>query len=92
MASKKAKGIRANTRHLFKGIKLSIERLLMNFKIGDSVVVKPNGRYHSGLPFRRFAGHVGVVEKKVGRTTYKVHIKDLNKDIIVGNAHIKKVR
>ena len=91
MSDKKAKGKRAKTRHLFKAEKLSIERLLQQFKEGDRVVVKPNGRYHSALPFKRFVGHVGEVKKQVGKTTYLVHIIDLNKDIMVGNAHMKKL-
>ena len=90
MANKAAKGRRANTRGM-KGIKLSVERLLQELKAGDKVVIKPNGRYQSGLPFRRFAGHVAIVKEKVGRSTYKVHVKDMKKEQIVGIAHLKMI-
>jgi len=91
MANKKPKGVRAKTRHKLKGKKLSVERLLQKFDIGAKVVITPNGRYHSGLPFRRFAGQIGEVVEKVGRA-YKVYIKKMNKYIIVGNAHLKHLK
>lgn len=90
MTNKKPVGKRANTRYLFKGTKLSVERLLKDYKVGDKVVITPNGRYHSGLPFRRFAGQVATVTEKRGRC-YLVHIAKVNKDVIVAKAHIKPI-
>ncbi|NCN39527.1 MAG: hypothetical protein GW914_04060, partial [Candidatus Aenigmarchaeota archaeon] len=88
MANKAAKGKRANTRHSHKGKTLTIENLLKEFSIGDKVVIKANGTYQKGLPFRRFAGHIGVIESKVGRSSYMVYVKDMDKKQIVGNAHL----
>jgi len=90
MTNKKPVGKRANTRHLFKGTKLSVETLLKDYKVGDKVVIKPNGRYHSGLPFRRFAGLVGTIIEKRGRA-FLVQLVKEKKQIVVGKAHIKSI-
>jgi len=90
MTNKKPVGKRANTRYLFKGTKLSVETLLKEYKIGDKVVIHPNGRYHSGLPFRRFAGKVAVITEKRGRC-FLVHIAKEGKDVVIGKAHIKLI-
>ncbi len=92
MANKKAKGIRANTRHSFKGEKLSVESLLKEFKVGDKVVITANGRYQSGLPYRRTLGHVGEIVDKVGRTTYLIKVTSKKKSYVVGNAHLKELK
>jgi len=91
MTNKKAVGKRANTRHLYRGKKLSIETLLKDYKIGNKVVIKPNGRYHEGLPFRRFAGKVGTITEKRGNS-YIVQIPKINKKVIVGKAHVKPIK
>ena len=91
MTNKKPVGKRANTRYLFKGRKLSVESLLKNYKIGDKVVISQNGRYPSGLPFRRFAGQVATITEKRGNC-YLVHIAKENKDVLVGKAHIKSIK
>ncbi|PIU22161.1 MAG: 50S ribosomal protein L21e [Candidatus Diapherotrites archaeon CG08_land_8_20_14_0_20_30_16] len=90
MTNKKPVGKRANTRYLFRGTKLSVETLLKNYDVGDKVVIKPNGRYHNALPFRRFAGKVGKIVEKRGRS-YVVHLAKEKKDVIVGPAHIKSI-
>lgn len=90
MTNKKPVGKRANTRHLFRGTKLTVETLLKDYKVGDKVVIKPNGRYHSGLPFRRFAGKVGQIAEKRGRC-FLVHLAKENKDVVIGKAHIKTI-
>lgn len=91
MTNKKPKGKRANTRYLFQGTKVSIEKLLIDYKVGDKVVIKPNGRYHEGLPFRRFAGKVGIVAEKRGRS-YLLDIPNQKKQVLVGTAHIKSIK
>lgn len=91
MTNKKAVGKRAKTRHLFRGEKLTVERLLKDYNVGDKAVIKPNGRYHEGLPFRRFAGKVGTITEKRG-LAYVLHIPKVNKDVIVGRAHIKLIK
>ena len=90
MTNKKAVGKRANTRYLYRGTKLSVESLLTEYNIGDTVVIKPNGRYHEGLPFRRFAGKVGIVKEKRGRS-YMLDVPNEKKSVIVGIAHLKPI-
>ena len=90
MTNKKPKGKRANTRYLFKGKKLTIEAQLRTYNIGEKVVITPNGRYHSGLPFRRFAGKVGEIVEKRGRS-YVVYLDKEKKQVIVGPAHLKPI-
>jgi ribosomal protein L21E len=91
MSNKKAIGKRANTRN-HKGFKLTIEKLIKEFTIGEKVVIKPNTRYHSGLPFRRFRGKIGIIEKKVGENTYMVDLKREKKRVMVGNAHLREIK
>jgi len=91
MANKKPVGKRAKTRHKFKGQKLTAEKLLKEFKVGDKVVITANGRYHSGLPDRRAVGSIGEILEKVGKTTYMITVASKKKSYVVGNAHLKSV-
>lgn len=91
MANKKPVGKRANTRHLFKGTKVSVETLLTELIVGDKAVISPNGRYHEGLPFRRFAGKIGKVVEKRGRSCV-IQLKKEHKKVIAGPAHLKKIK
>ncbi len=91
MANKKPVGKRANTRHLFKGTKATVETLLNELNVGDKAVIVPNGRYHEGIPFRRFAGKIGKVTEKRGRSCV-VALRKENKKVIVGPAHLKKIK
>ncbi len=91
MTNKKPKGKRANTRYLFRGTKLTLEKLLTDYEVGDKVVIKPNGRYHEGLPFRRFVGKVAIVAEKRGRS-YLVDVPNEKKQVLVGPAHIKSIK
>ena len=91
MANKAAKGIRSKTRHSFKGQKLTVEKLLQEFNVGDKVVIKANGTYHSGLPDKRSVGQVAEVLGKVGRTTYRVSVKKSGKEYLIGNTHLKQL-
>lgn len=91
MSNKKPKGKRANTRYLFQGEKMPIEKLLIEYNIGDKVVIKPNGRYHEGLPFKRFAGKVGIVAEKRGRS-YLLNVPNEKKQVLVGTAHLKAIK
>ena len=94
MPNKKAKGKRAKTRQKFsrKGPKLSVNKLLRKFEVGDNVQIVVNGSIHAGLPPRRFHGLSGTVEKKQGRS-YIVAVYDGNllKHLPVTPAHLKKI-
>ncbi len=89
MANKQPMGKMANTRYLFQGEKLTLETLLKEYKIGDKVVVTPNGRYSEGLPFRRFAGHIGQIVAKEGRATYLIYFADMKKSLKTTTPHIR---
>lgn len=47
--------------------------LLINYKIGENVIVDIDPREHDTTPHRRFQGKVGVV-REVGRRTLKVSV------------------
>ncbi len=91
MTNKKPVGKRANTRYLFRGEKVSVENLLKEYELGSKVVIKPNGRYHEGLPFRRFAGKVGTIIEKRGNS-YLLEVPNEGKKVLVGNAHLKAIK
>ncbi len=50
-----------------------LSHLLINYSIGDKVVVVIDPREHKTTPHRRFQGRVGYI-KDVGRRTVKVGI------------------
>jgi large subunit ribosomal protein L21e len=47
--------------------------LLINYKVGDKVIVDIDPREHSSTPHRRFQGKVGTI-KEVGKRSLKVAI------------------
>jgi len=95
LTNKKAKGVRAKTRDLFKrkGSKLSVSRLLKEFKNGDTVQININSSSHSGLPFRRYQGITGKVVGKQG-SAFRVSLKEGNapRIIITTAAHLKQLQ
>ena len=46
--------------------------LLIDYKIGDKVIVDVNTREHKTTPHRRFQGKVGVIKEVGRRRTLKV--------------------
>lgn len=54
-----------------------LSHLLINYSVGDKVVVVIDPREHNTTPHRRFQGRVGQI-KEIGRRTVKV-------DILVGD-------
>ncbi len=79
MVNKKAKGARSKTRDLFKNKKrITVNKLLDQFKAGDRVAIKINSSFHSGLPNKRYHGKTGQVMGKKGKA-YVV-------DVMLGNA------
>jgi len=50
-----------------------LTHLLINYSVGDKVVVVIDPREHKTTPHRRFQGRVGQI-KEVGRRTVKVGI------------------
>lgn len=47
--------------------------LLIDYKVGDRVIVDIDPREHTTMPHRRFQGRVGVIES-IGRRTMKVMV------------------
>ena len=50
-----------------------ISYLLINYDVGDKVIVDVDPAEHNTIPHRRFQGKVGIVEE-VGRRTIKVSV------------------
>lgn len=90
-------GFRRKTRHkLSKRVrtkgKLSINRYLEEYIIGERVVLVGEPLYQKGMYFPRFHGRVGIITKKQGRC-YFVKIDDLGKQksILVHPVHLKRI-
>jgi large subunit ribosomal protein L21e len=48
--------------------------LLIDYKVGDKVIVDIDPREHNTTPHRRFQGKIGVV-KEVGKRTLKIVVQ-----------------
>jgi large subunit ribosomal protein L21e len=48
--------------------------LLMDYKVGDKVIVNIDPTEHNTTPHRRFQGRIGIV-KEVGRRTLKIVVQ-----------------
>ncbi len=96
MASKKAKGTHAKTRNLRgrgSASKVSVNTLLRQIPIGQSVQVTVDSSIHSGQPFRRFQGKTGIVSGKRG-TCYIVQVYQGNQacEVVLNPAHLTIIR
>jgi large subunit ribosomal protein L21e len=69
-----------------------ISFLLIDYKVGDKVIVDVDPTEHNTTPHRRFQGKVGIVEE-VGRRTLKlaVMIGEKKKFLCTKLNHIKPV-
>ncbi|MDP8941847.1 MAG: 50S ribosomal protein L21 [Thermoproteota archaeon] len=69
-----------------------ISFLLIDYKVGDKVIVDVDPTEHNTTPHRRFQGKVGIVEE-VGRRTVKlaVMIGEKKKFLCTKLNHIKPV-
>ena len=67
-----------------------ISYLLIDYKVGDKVIVDVDPTEHNTIPHRRFQGKVGIVEE-VGRRTLKlaVMIGEKQKFLCTKLNHIK---
>ncbi|MDO8634612.1 MAG: 50S ribosomal protein L21e [archaeon] len=97
MSSKKPKGKRAKTRDLFKSkgakAKITVNKLLSEFLVGQTVTINIKGKVHDGIPFRRFQGLTGKIIEKRGRS-YVVSLAagEKQKQVIAGPAHLEPVK
>ena len=89
----KSKGGRRRTREKYRNPdKLTVNKLIRHFSIGQSVALKVSSNSQDGMPFRRFHGKTGkVVEQRGG--AYVVEIHDINKKklVIARPEHMKAV-
>jgi len=72
--------------------KLTVNKLIRHFSIGQNVALKVSSNSQDGMPFRRFHGKCGKIIEQRGRA-YVVEIKDINKTkkVIARPEHIKAV-
>ena len=70
--------------------KVSLTRYFQVYSTGQRVALKAEPSVQSGIYFKRFHGHVGVIGKKLG-TCYEVVLKDHGKEkrLIVHPVHMK---
>jgi large subunit ribosomal protein L21e len=89
----KSHGPRRRTREKFRRRgRVSVNRLIRKFSIGDRVVIDIISSSLSGIPFKRFQGLSGKVIEKRGRA-YLVEIKDgdKTKKILATPEHLKAI-
>jgi large subunit ribosomal protein L21e len=53
---------------------MGLSYLLMDYKVGDKVIVNIDPTEHNTTPHRRFQGRIGIV-KEVGRRTLKIVVQ-----------------
>src|ERR671935_3090902 len=85
-------GFRKKTRSIMTtdNVVRGLSYLLIDYKVGDKVIVDIDPREHNTTPHRRFQGRIGVVEE-VGRRTLKVSMRigDKKKMLQTRFNHIK---
>ena len=93
---KAPRGWRHRTRKVFKkhvrerGAVPPLSLLMIEYKPGDKVHIKPNPAIWKGMPHRRFVGKTGTVIGKRGKS-YIIQVRDGNKikTIIVRPEHLR---
>ncbi len=92
---KKSKGFRARTRRILKKKprkkgKISLSKLLHEYKPGNQAVVKIEPSVQKGMPHRRYHGKVGRIVGKRGRSfVISVTQGKAVKEIIVRPEHLE---
>jgi large subunit ribosomal protein L21e len=89
----KAHGPRRRTREKFRGPKkLTVNKLLGNFKEGERVAIVISSNSQRGQPFKRFHGQTGIIMGKRGASfIVKIHDGNKEKQVISGPEHLKRV-
>jgi len=89
-------GFRAKTRHTLRKIprdsgKVSVNRQLQTFEIGDSVTIAQEPTIHNGMPHPRYKNRTGKVIEKRG-SAYVVRVRDGNttKVLIAAAVHLRR--
>jgi len=91
MANRKAKGIRAKTRHkLQSGGKVTVNRLLLKPEINSTVQINIEASVQRGMPHPRYQGRTGIVVGYRGSAAEVEIGKGKNaKRLIVHPVHLK---
>ncbi|MCD6549295.1 50S ribosomal protein L21e [Candidatus Micrarchaeota archaeon] len=70
--------------------RLTVNDLIKDFKIGDSVIIDIKSNYHKGMPHPRYRGRRGVVIDHQGKAcVVKVRDGGKYKTLIVSPVHLK---
>jgi len=89
----KSHGPRRRTRSIFRSReRLTVNKYLAKFNIGENIVIKVQSSSDRGQPFRRFYGKIGKIIGERGRA-YIVEIHDGGKakKIIAKPEHLKAI-
>ncbi len=96
---KASKGYRHRTRKLLrknireKGAVPPLSLLMIEYKVGDKVYIKPNPAVHEAMPHRRYVGKVGTIIGKRGRAyIVEVYLGDKRKELIVVPEHLRPAK
>jgi large subunit ribosomal protein L21e len=88
-------GKRGNTRQKFKKTspKVTVNKIVAEFEIGDKVQVVIDSSFHAGLPGKGFHGLTGYIAGKRGKS-YEIELKKGKKDFMVVTTpvHIKRLK
>ncbi len=88
-------GKRGKTRSKFKktGPKVTVNKIMEEFSIGDKVQVVIDSSYHNGLPDKSFHGQTGYVKNKRGNS-FEVELKKGKKMFVVvtNSVHLKRLK
>jgi large subunit ribosomal protein L21e len=88
------KGFKRKTRHLLKTeAKPGLSRLMVEYEVGQKVVVDLEPTQNKGMPHRRFQGKVGIIKEVRPRAVVvDVPIGDKTKMIIARFEHVKPLK
>jgi large subunit ribosomal protein L21e len=69
-----------------------ISYLLINYKIGDKVIINIDPSEHNTMPHRRYQGKIGIIQE-IGKRIIKVSVPIGNKEKILQTKrnHLKSV-
>ena len=93
---KRAGSFRARTRQTLRKVprtsgKVSINKQLQGFKIGETVAIKQEPAIHNGMPHPKYKNKTGIVKGKRG-SNYEVEIMDGNKAKLLVSAPVHLVK
>jgi len=72
--------------------KISIARVMQEFKPGDRVMIKPEPAVQKGMPFKRFFGKPGTIRAKRGKA-YVIELKEgrVIKEVLSLPVHLRRM-